>query len=112
MVEDNKTLEDSLKEIESLAEPLALEFEKISRDAVPLPSMPREAIIQSISSSKRTAKIKFIIKGGTDKDENVPILQPNFRVDDMKLNLKKGNRVLIAYRDGKLGSPVIIGRIP
>jgi len=103
-------LEDSLNEMGSLIEPYALEIEKLSRDSVPLPSMPREGIIKSINGKR--AKIRFIIGGKENKDQNVPILQPNYKTSGATLNLKKGNKVLIAYRDGKLGSPVIIGRLP
>ena len=118
-------IEDGLKQVESLAAPLANEISKLGRDSIALPSMPREAEIKSISPNKKYAKIRFIVKGKSDedKDPKIPILQPNHKFEGidaegrkvkitMKLKLKKNDKVLIAYKDGELGSPVIIGKLP
>lgn len=131
MIENDQKSEDSLKEMESLAEPLANEISKIGKNSVPLPSMPREAKIESISKDKQYANIIFTIKGENDDDKEVPILQSMFKIKKhtealvvgaysatlniehtVELDLKKGDKVLIAYKDGKLGSPVIIGKLP
>ena len=116
--------EDGLKQVESLAAPLANEISKLGRDSIALPSMPREAVIKSIEN-KKYAKIRFIVKGKSDEDNDpkIPILQHNHKFEGidaegrkvkitMKLKLKKNDKVLIAYKDGELGSPVIIGKLP
>jgi len=120
---DKQLLEDSLKQVESLAEPLANEIEKLGRNSVALPSMPREGKIVSISENKKHAKIRFMVNGEYDTDSKVPILQPTHKFEGidsegkkvsmkMKLKLKPNDKVLIAYKNGKLGSPVIIGKLP
>ena len=117
--------EDGLKQVESLAAPFANEISKLGRNSLSLPSMPREAVIKSILGDKKHAKIRFIVKGESDEDTDtkIPILQPNHKFEGidaegrkvkitMKLKLKKDDKVLIAYKNGELGSPVIIGKLP
>jgi len=116
--------EDSLKQVESLVAPFANEISKLGRNSPSLPSMPREAEIKSIKDKKHV-KIRFIVKGKFDEDTDtkIPILQPNHKFEGidaegrkveitMKLKLKKDDKVLIAYKNGELGSPVIIGKLP
>lgn len=131
MKDNEQANEDSLKQMDVFAEPLANEISKIGKNSVPLPSMPREATIKSILKDKKHANIIFTDKGTNNDDKEVPILQSLFKVKKhtevlvvgaysatlniehtVELNLKKGDKVLIAYKDGKMGSPVIIGKLP
>jgi len=97
------------------------EISRRAKGSVKLPSMPKTATIKKIHNKK---KADVIIKvNGNDKPlEDVPILGSNHKYDlivtgedvtyehKKELNIKKGDKVVLAYIGGNFSDAVIVAK--
>jgi len=92
-------------------------MERVAKGSVKLPVMPSTATVKSVSGNYATIDYR------SEKDKKVLILHHNFKfkgVDaegrtvtmTMDKNIKKGNKVFLAYLGGNFDSPIIVGRVP
>lgn len=93
------------------------EVSNISKASVDLPSMPSIGIITKVNKTKKTARVKFANKKVIGEDFELKILQPTVIYSGKsgitsKMNIKRGDKVLIAYISGHFSNGIIVGKIP